>query len=184
MKTRVGLFALVLAFFGSSGLALTSDDLKLIKPAAEGGSDSSQVLLAVAYLNGDGGLTKDPTQAVYWFEQAAIQGNAYAEERLGGLYAQGLGVPANPKLAFDWYFKAANRGVVPAQVKVGKMYQEGAGVGKDVEKAISWFHRAAAEGSAEAQFLLGKIHHKDMTIFRPQKTDALTIRLVDPTVPQ
>ena len=140
-------------------LALNPDDLKMITQAAERGSASSQVLLAVAYLDADGGLTRDPAKAAYWFEQAAIHGNAYAEERLGDLYEHGLGVAANPKLAFDWRMKAASRGVLQAQVKIGKMYQEGVGVGKDIDQAIYWFHRAATEGNAEAQYSLGKIYH-------------------------
>ena len=148
-----------LALCAEPCLALSPDELALIAPAAERGGAASQVLLAVAYLNGDGGLVREPARAAYWFEQAAIQGNAYAEERLGDLYAQGLGVPANPKLAFDWRIKAANRGNINAQLKVGRMYQEGVGVAKDIDQAIHWFERAAAEGNAEAQFLLGKLYH-------------------------
>lgn len=159
MKKSVAWIALVLSLCANPAMALGRDDLKLILPAAERGSASSQVLLAVAYLDGDGGLARDPSKAAHWFEQAAIHGNAYAEERLGDLYEQGLGVPANPKLAFDWRIKAANRGIVQAQVKIGKMYQEGLGVGKDVDQAIYWFRRAAIEGNPEAQFLLGRLYH-------------------------
>jgi len=149
----------ILVLCAAPCLALSSDELALVAPAAQRGSAASQVLLAVAYLNGDGGLPREPAKAAYWFEQAAIQGNAYAEKRLGDLYEQGLGVPANPKLAFDWRLKAANRGAVEAQLKVGKMYQEGAGVAKDIDQAIHWFHRAATEGNAEAQYLLGRLYH-------------------------
>ena len=148
-----------LALCAAPCLAVTPDELALIAPAAERGSAASQVLLGVAYLNGDGGLAREPARAAYWFERAAIQGNAYAEQRLGDLYEQGLGVPANRKLAFDWRLKAANRGIVAAQLKVGKMYQEGAGVAKDIDQAIYWFHRAATEGNAEAQYLLGRLYH-------------------------
>ncbi|MFA6314062.1 MAG: tetratricopeptide repeat protein [Sterolibacterium sp.] len=159
MKKNVAWIVLVLSLCADLAMALGPDDLKLVMPAAERGSASSQILLAVAYLNGDGGLAREPAKAAYWFEQAAIHGNAYAEERLGDLYEQGLGVPANPKLAFDWRVKAANRGIVQAQVKIGRMYQEGLGVGKDVDQAIYWFRRAAIEGNPEAQFLLGRLYH-------------------------
>ena len=149
----------ILALCALPCLALNADEVAMVAPAAERGSAASQVLLAVAYLHGDGGLARDPAKAVHWFEQAAIQGNVYAQDRLGDLYEQGLGAPANPKLAFDWRLKAANRGHVQAQVKVGKMYQEGTGVGKDVDQALYWFRRAATEGNAEAQFLLGLLYH-------------------------
>lgn len=149
----------VLTIAADMSHAASADDITLIAKAAERGSASSQILLAVAYLNGDGGLARDPAMAARWFEQAAIQGNGYAEEKLGDLYEQGLGVEKNLKLAFDWRVKAANRGNLQVQVKLGKMYQDGVGVGKDAGKALYWFKRAATEGNAEAQSQLGKMYH-------------------------
>lgn len=149
--------SLTLALCAGSGFALGPEGLTMITQAAERGADASQVLLAVAYLNGNQGLAQDPARAAYWFEQAAIQGNAYAEARLGNLYAHGIGVPANQTLAFDWRVKAAYRGEVEAQLEVGKMYQDGVGVGRDVDQAIYWYRRAATEGSAEASRLAGKL---------------------------
>ena len=150
--------ALTLALCAGSGLALGADSLALITQAAESGADASQVLLAVAYLNGGGTLARDPAKAAYWFEQAAIRGNAYAQSRLGELYEQGLGVARNEKLAFDWRIKAADRGEPEAQLDVARMYQEGTGVGKDIDEAICWYRRAATEGSAEARFRLERLY--------------------------
>lgn len=158
-KFAATVVAFILALCAAPCFALNADELALVIPAAERGSAASQVLLAVAYLHGDGGLVKTPAKAAYWFEQAAIRGNVYAQGRLADLYEQGLGVPANPKLAFGWRLKAANRGDVQAQVKVGKMYQEGLGIAKDIDQALYWFRRAATEGNAEAQFLLGRLYH-------------------------
>jgi len=151
--------SLALAFCSGIGFAADPDAIAMLTRAAEHGADASQVLLAVAYLNGDAGLTRDPGRAAYWFEQAAIRGNAYAEERLGDLYEQGIGIAENRKLAFDWRVKAARRGSLEAQVKVGRMLQDGIGVGRDIDQAIYWFHRAAAEGNAEAQSLLDHLDH-------------------------
>ncbi len=145
--------------FANPSQALTQHDLALITQSAEQGDSSSQLLLAIAYLNGDSQLAKAPDKATYWFEQAAILGNAYAEERLGDAYEQGVGVPVNEKLAFDWRMKAARRGIVLAQLKIGKMYQDGIGVDRDREQAWYWFRRAANEGNTEAQQLLARFHH-------------------------
>lgn len=160
MKRNIAWIAasLALALCAGSGLAFDADNLRMITLAAESGADASQVLLAIAYLNGNQGLARDPARAAYWFEQAAIRGNAYAETRLGDLYAQGLGVPANQTLAFDWRVKAAYRGEVEAQIELGKMYQEGVGVRKDLDQAIRWYRRAATEGSAEAPLLVTRLH--------------------------
>lgn len=129
--------------------ALNRTELALIERAADTGNDASQVLLAVAYLNGDGGLSKNPAMAGYWFEQAAIQGNRYAQEKLGDLYEQGLGVDRNLPVAFDWRLKAAHRGALPAQVAVGRMYRAGRGVARNEEAARYWLERAATEGDFE-----------------------------------
>ena len=161
MKRHFAWLSALCALTFAAGLtqAASADDITLITKAAARGSAPSQILLAVAYLNGDGGLPKDPALAARWFEQAAIQGNGYAEEKLGDLYEQGLGVEKNLKLAFDWRVKAANRGNLQVQVKLGKMYRDGAGVAKDAGKSLYWLQRAATEGNAEAQSLLGQIYH-------------------------
>jgi TPR repeat protein len=139
--------------------AMTPEEAKMITTAAQRGNDGSQVLLAVMYLNGDGGYAKDDKRAAYWFEQAAQQGNGYAQKMLGDLYAQGRGVPQNLKLTADWREKAAKRGNIQAQLLLGKMYLKGEGVEKNEIKAEEWLNRAAIAGDSEAQFLMGKIYH-------------------------
>lgn len=158
-KIVAGLVAILLMFCSAPSLALSPAELAQIIPAAEQGAAASQVLLAVAFLNGDGGQRRDPARAAYWFELAAIQGNAYAEQRLGDLYERGEGVPANLKVAFDWRLAAARRGNGKAQRELGRMYQDGAGVGKSIEQAIYWWQRAAIKGDAEAQVRLGRVRH-------------------------
>ena len=166
--------SVTLALCAGPGPAFGADSLALIVQAAERGADASQVLLALAYLNGSGRLIRDPAKAAYWFEQAAIQGNAYAERMLGDLYEQGLGVPANQSVSFDWRIKAARRGDVDAQLKVGEMYQEGIGVGRDVDRAIYWYRRAATEGSAEAQVMVGRFHRYGNDVEVTQATSRST----------
>lgn len=161
MQRRIvaGVLPIMLLIFSASCLALSPEELAQVAPAAEQGAAASQVLLAVAFLNGDGGLQRDPARAAFWFEQAAIQGNAYAEERLGDLYEQGRGVPANLQLAFDWRLAASRRGNLKAQRDLGRMYHEGAGVGKNIEQAIYWWRRAAIKGDDASRQGLGRIRH-------------------------
>lgn len=143
-----------------SAHALSPDDMTLISQGAERGNDAAQVLLAVAYLNGEEpALGKDPGKAALWFERAALQGNRYAQEKLGDLYEAGIGVKKNLVLAFDWRLKAAEQGSLQAQIKVSAMLQSGEGTPRDEEKAHAWLEHAATEGSAEAQYLLGKTMH-------------------------
>lgn len=160
---RLAILAM-LSLLASGGFALSTEDVALVRKAAERGSDASQVLMGIACLNGDGGLAKDPAQAAHWFELAAIQGNSYAEAKLGDIYEQGLGVERNPRLAFDWRLKAANRGDLPAQVAVGKMFRDGRGTDRNSALALHWFRRAATENNAEAQYLLGRMYHEGVDV--------------------
>ncbi|MDR3390420.1 MAG: tetratricopeptide repeat protein [Sulfuriferula sp.] len=153
--------AAVLMIAAIDAHAMTADEAKMVSDAAMRGSASSQVLLAVMYRHGDGGYAKDDRQAAYWFEQAAQQGNPYAQMALGDLYEQGEGVAKNLKLAADWREKAAKRGNVQAQLKLGQMYLAGVGVDKDLNKAEYWLKRAAIEGNSEAQFELGKLYRTE-----------------------
>ena len=148
---------LMWAVAGSS-LAMTTDEAKMVADAAARGSASAQVLLAVMYKHGDGGYGKNEQQATYWYEQAAEQGNPYAQMALGDRYEQGLGVSKNLKVAADWREKAAKRGNVQAQLKLGKMYLAGAGGVKNFNQAEYWLNRAAVEGNSEAQFELNKLY--------------------------
>ncbi len=153
------IFLVSALLFALPAAAMTPAEAKMIATAAQRGNDGSQVLLAVMYLNGDGGYAKNDKLAAYWFEQAAEQGNGYAQKMLGDLYAQGRGVTKNPKLAADWREKAANRGNIQAQLLLGKMYLNGEGVEKNETKAEEWLKRAAVEGNSEAQYLMGTIYH-------------------------
>lgn len=154
---RIAVFFIESLCFGSS-FAMDSSSVAALSRLAEQGADTSQVLLAIAYLNGESHVSRDPAKAAFWFEQAAIQGNPYAEERLGDLYADGVGVAQNLRLAYDWRLKAARRGSPDAQFKVATMLREGIGVERNMEQAIHWFHRSAVEGNPEAQFALNHLH--------------------------
>lgn len=142
-----------------SAPAMTPEETTMITYAAERGSDGAQLLLAVEYLHGDGGMARDDVKAAYWLEQAGAQGNAVAQKMLGDLYQQGRGVPQNLKLSADWRLKAAQRGNPDAQLSLGKMYLAGEGLEQDPKQAEYWLKRAAEEGrSGEAKFLLGRIY--------------------------
>ena len=52
------------------------------------------------------GVTKDYTQAVYWFRKAAEQGHAEAQFQLGLCYSDGNGVERDKNTALYWYEKA------------------------------------------------------------------------------
>jgi TPR repeat protein len=89
-------------------------------------------------------------------QQAAEQGDAKAQAKLGAMYLLGKDVDKNEQMAAEWLLKAAKQGHLEAQVLVAALYDSGVGVKNDVKQATSWYEKAAAQGHTSALALLGK----------------------------
>lgn len=85
-----------------------------------------------------------------YFCEAAKNGDAESQFRLGIAYENGFGVPRNEAVAVEWYLKSAEQGNVEAQSTMGLNYQFGMGVKKDVNQARQWYQKAAAQGDEAA----------------------------------
>ncbi len=110
-------------------------------------------------------------EAVIAFEQAAENGNAIAQWKLGHMYAKGDGVAVDHNKAFAYYSRIANayadefpgsrysRVVAEAFVALGHYYQGGIEdnpIKPDVRRARRlYFHAASHFGDPEAQYRLG-----------------------------
>src|SRR5438552_392114 len=100
-----------------------------------------------------------PTEAeLPLLREKAGQGDADAQNNLGGMYAKGLGVLKDESAAADWYRKAAEQGLALAQTNLGRCYAEGRGVAKDEKAAVDWFRKSAEQGYAGGQYLLGRMY--------------------------
>jgi uncharacterized protein len=83
-----------------------------------------------------------------WFQKAADQGNAQAENSLGVMYENGQGVSQDYVAALSWFQKAADQGARTAQFNLGLMYIIGRGVLQDYAAAMSWFRKAGRRPSS------------------------------------
>ncbi len=83
----------------------------------------------------------------------ADQGNAYAQNTLGVIYANGLGVPQDYAEAVRWFRKAADQGNADAQYNLGARYAK-----QSYAEAVKWYRRAAEQGNALAQYKLGVMY--------------------------
>ena len=63
-----------------------------------------------------------------WYQKAADQGDASAQNKIGVLYDNGQGVRQDYAQAKAWYQKAADQGDAFAQAQIGWHYENGAGV--------------------------------------------------------
>ncbi len=98
--------------------------------------------------------------AITWFYKAAEQGDANAQDKLGIMYAAGMGVKKDYKTALAWFNKGAEQGYAEAQYNVGVSYERGLGVKKDYVQAVTWYRKAAEQGYVSAQSNLGFMYDK------------------------
>ena len=106
---------------------------------------------------------KDPDDADK-YRQAAEQGDAEAQFKLGLCYYKGEGVPQNYAEAVKWYRKAAGQGYAQAQYNLGECYHKGEGVPKNYFAAVKWFRKAAEQGNALAQNKLGECYYSGLGV--------------------
>ena len=96
-----------------------------------------------------------PTTSV---REAAEQGDADAQFKLGVAYYKGQGVTQDYAEAARWYRKAADQGNANAQCYLGSLYAVGRGVSQDYAETARWYRKAADQGDAECQETLGYMY--------------------------
>ena len=153
MKLKILLFSCLLvsvsAFAGDADSLVTASPVSAIE----------------MYNRGTAALSdKQYAEALEWLSRAAGQGHAMAQNNLGGMYANGLGVAKNEAEAVKWYRKAAEQGHATAQNNLGTMYERGTGVAKDVAEAVKWYRKAAEQGHATAQNNLGTMYERGLGV--------------------
>jgi hypothetical protein len=105
-------------------------------------------------------VLQDYAKARYFYELAAEQGHACAQNNLGYLYYEGLGVTQDYAKARHFYELAAEQGHAWAQNNLGYLHHNGLGVMQDFAKARQFFELAAEQGDAYAQSSLGYLYHQ------------------------
>ena len=85
----------------------------------------------------------------------AQEGHGEAQQLLGQMYYDGIGVDQHYKSAAQWWEMASEQGNTIAQNDLGVLYHEGLGVEQDYQKAAFWYQAAASKGSQQAQLNIG-----------------------------
>jgi len=80
---------------------------RLLERALKGDADA-QFDLAKGYEGGRYGLIQDYSQAKHWYEEAANQGEPFAEASLGIFYGAGKGVKQDYVLAYKWLDRSSS----------------------------------------------------------------------------
>lgn len=154
------------------------------KQKAQEGDAEAQYQLGEMYSEGHG-VPRNITEAIYWCQKAAEQGNHDAKWKLevfqaernhvmkmreaakkGDVEAQlwfGLrhGLHSNyytETEAIEWLKKAAFLGNTKAQSELGNVYAMGKSVKQNYNEAAKWWQKAAEYGSIEAKRSLGGMY--------------------------
>ena len=109
--------------------------------------------------------------------QAAEQGDASAQFRLGARYYVGDGVAQDEAEAARWYRLAAGQGLAVAQLILGFSYHIGQGVLKDEAEAARWYRLAAEQGLADAQYNLGVMYDNGQGVLKDEAEAVRWFRL-------
>jgi serine/threonine protein kinase/TPR repeat protein len=161
-------------FYGRGGLSQSYLDAQSwYLKAAQQDSPLAQFRLGVMYEKGLG-TNKDVLRAVQYYQSAANEGYAEAENLMGIFYATGTGgITEDDKQAVAWYQKAADQGFAKAEKNLGDMYFYGRGVDRDYTQAMAWYGKAADQNIADAQYRIGYMYEKGLGVAQSNQ-DAIT----------
>lgn len=126
-------------------------------------------------------------EAVYWYEKAAIAGNAEAMARLAhlnrysSLSAGQKGIKKNLSKSAYWYEKAADAGDVLSMKEIGLMYESGTGVTQNPDKAAYWFEKVAESGDVGIMRDLALVYELGMGVPRDLDKAAYWYKKADET---
>lgn len=100
----------------------------------------------------------DYEQALYWYEQAAINGNRNAMHHAAIMYMHGKGTKQNIKKAETFLEGAASLGDREAQFSLGYAYYQGNPFAKNDAAALRWYRKAAVNNVTRAQLNYGMMY--------------------------
>jgi uncharacterized protein len=130
-------------------------DMVALTAKANAGDPEAQYQMGRAAL-GLGRPTPDEmAKASAWFEKAAEQGHAKAQDEMGRF---NFGDGGDWRQAASWFSKAAEQGNDDAQFWLGTMYERGRVVGQDKAEALKWYRLSAKQGNPDAQVSLGQMY--------------------------
>jgi TPR repeat protein len=139
----------------------TPEEIAALAERAAAGDAAAQYAMGERHAAGDG-VAQDRATALRLFRQAAIQGHAPAQWRLGTIMsptgdAADYGLQPDSVAALRWLEAAAQQEHGDAMTLVAYAYELGLGTEVSPETAARWWRRLADGGDADAMHRLGTI---------------------------
>jgi TPR repeat protein len=127
-----------------------AESLRRLQKHLDKGNAEAQIMLGDKYRFGDMAVKKNSKRAFEFYERAAAQGHAVAQNLLGSCYGQGDGVKIDDEAAVLWFRRSAEQGYPGAQFNIGCMLRNGRGVAQSHAEAAKWWRLAAGQGRGSA----------------------------------
>ena len=142
------------------------------KNAAAQGQAGAMYNLALLYMEGDGGLSKDPEKSIELLKGAAENGLCKAQSYLGLYYADESSSHCDYEKAVPYLKMAAAKKDASAEYNLGICYERGLGIERDMPKAARLYTSAAEHGHTGAQYNLGVFYEHGLGGFPVDKKEA------------
>jgi TPR repeat protein len=148
--------------YGAFQRGLYLSALNLALPKAQLGDASAQTLVAELMNNGLG-VRRNPTDAAFWYEQAARAGDANAQYKYALMLLTGENVKQDKKAADVMMRKAAEGGSREAQFNVAQLLTASKPGETGLKEALPYYEKAALQGVPDAQYALSQLYyHMDL----------------------
>ncbi|MDO6964960.1 tetratricopeptide repeat protein [Rhizobium alvei] len=154
--------------FGAYQRGFYKTALDLALPDAQKGDVASQTLVAELMMNGLG-TRRNPTDASFWFEQAANGGDPNAQYRFALMLMEGKQVKRDMKRADELMRKAAEGGNKEAQFNLAQVLVAASPGEKGLLDALPWYEKSAKQGVPDAQYALSQLYSS--LILPPEKRE-------------
>jgi TPR repeat protein len=135
----------------------TNVPMEDIQMKASAGHLREELELADDYFAGRG-VTRDLSQAVYWYRKAAEQGDPGAQVNLGYFYVTGIGVKPDAEQAVRWFQRAAASGSRVGKLNLAVDYLNGTGVRQDTQLGLSLLNELARQDDPRGEAYLGLLY--------------------------
>ncbi|RIA87327.1 hypothetical protein C1645_878103 [Glomus cerebriforme] len=110
-------------------------------------------------------------KVIYWYNNAAENGDNAAQYNLGWCHRFGVGVEKNEVKGFEYYKKSADQGYLNAQFSLGYLYDQGIGTEVNEAKAFEYYKIAAEKGHIFAQNNLGCLYKDGKGVVGVEKNE-------------
>lgn len=144
--------------------------LNIALPKAQLGDPAAQTLVAELMNNGLG-VRRNPTDAVFWYEQAARAGDANAQYKYALMLLTGENVKQDKKAADAMMRKAAEGGNREAQFNVAQLLTAESPGENGLKAALPFYEKAALQGVPDAQYAVSQLYYH-MDLPREKRTQA------------